>query len=624
MAATSSAKETRTSLALGALPICRARDTISSAVDVLTTLLGLVLVALVFTEVVLRFFRAQVPPAFEELSNMLFVYWVFLGAGMAVRREAHPKITAVVDRLPPRVQHHVRLGTETLSLAYFGLLTGYGFHLALTASQPSLAMGIPMTVSYLALSVGGALMFFFQLVQIAERFEADRWSLIIVPAFALAASAMYGLVTINIYLFMVVAASTLFLIGVPVAVTLGLVTLATLMVSNPITMMNYPIRLFDGLNNFVLLSIPFFMLTGTLMAHGGISQRLVAFASALVGWIRGGLGLADIVASVFFADISGSAVSDTAAIGSVMIPGMMQRGYDRPFATALQSAAGSLGMLFPPSITMILYAWVANVSVARLFLGSFLPGFLVAATFGVVTYVMASRRGYPREPYVGARVLLRRFGGAFFALLTPFIILGGILGGVFTTTEAGVIAAVYALLLGVIGYRDLQLRQIPGVVVQATVTMSRVIFIAGNAIAFSWVLIIHQGPQLVASGLLSISHASVVVLAIINVLLVALHIVLEGASTVVAVVPVLLPVLAQLHVDPVYFGIIVMLNSAAGLLMPPIGLCLYISTAISGERIEAVSKVVLPFVIAVLIDILILLLFPGIVTLLPNLVMGHP
>lgn len=592
-------------------------------VDISSTIVGGVLLALVFSEIVLRFLHAQVPPAFEELGNFLFVWWVFLGASAAVQRAAHPRITVVVNLLPAEVGKQVRLVAEALLLVYFALLAILGIRLAQAGSQPSLALNVPMTLPYLALGIGGVFMLFFQVMDALEHLEVDRWSLLVLPTLALGVLAGHALFAINVYLFIVVAALVLFLISVPVAAVLGLLTVATLASADPTTMVNYPIRLFDGLDNFVLLSIPFFMLTGALMTHSGISQRLVGFASALVGWISGGLGLADIVSSIFFADISGSAVSDTAAIGSVMIPGMVKRGYDRPFATALQSAAGSLGMLFPPSITMILYAWVANVSVARLFMSSFLPGFLVAGSFGVVTYVISRRRNFPRESRLGFRDLSQRFGAAFLALLTPVIILGGILGGIFTATEAGVVAVAYALVIGIAGYRDLSLRQIPTVMVEATVNMSRVTFIAGNAIAFSWVLIIHQGPQQIADGLLNVSRNPVVVLSLIMVMLLALHTVLEGASTVVAIVPVLLPLLAQMHVDLVYFGIIVMLNSAAGLLLPPIGLCLYISAAISGERVEVVSRAVVPFVIAIVADLVILLLVPGIVTLVPDLLMGH-
>jgi C4-dicarboxylate transporter DctM subunit len=588
----------------------------------LTTLIGIAVVVLVFAQVVLRFVGAQVPPAFEELGDFLFVWWVFLGAALTLRAVGHPRITAFLDLLPAQLRTEVELVADCVSLAFFFFLAKLGFQLALVATEPSLALDVPMTYPYLALGVGGTLMLLFHIDGVLQHAKLRASSVLALAIAAAAAYGAYWLAQLSIYAFVTVAAAAMFVIGVPVAVVLGSVTLAALASGALMTMINYPIRLFDGLNNFVLLSIPMFMLTGALMSLGGISQRLVDFANGLVGWMRGGLALADVVASVFFADVSGSAVSDTAAIGSIMIPGMVQRGYDRGFATALQSAAGSLGMLFPPSITMILYAWVANVSVARLFLASFVPGFMVATSFGIVAYVIARRRRFPREPAAGLRALACQAAAAFPALLAPLIILGGILSGIFTATEAGVVAAVYALAVGMLAYRELTFRAAGRAWREATISMSRVIFIAGNAIAFSWVLIINQGPQRISEILTNTSDSAPVILGLINLILVVLHVFLEGASTVVAIVPVFLPLLAKINVDPVFFGVIVMLNSATGLLMPPVGLCLYISTAISGERLEVVAREVLPFVAALFANIAVLIAFPGLVTFLPKL-MGY-
>lgn len=595
---------------------------VTVALHFLTAIIGIAVVILIFSQVVLRFSGAQVAPAFEELGDFLFIWWVFLGAAMTLRDVGHPRITAFVEMVPQAFRPEVELAADVICLGYFFFLTKLGFQIASVAIEPSLSLGVPMTYPYLALCVGGALMLLFHIDGMFARVRLRPASLLAVIILAVLAFGGYWLAQFNVYAFVTIAAVAMFFIGVPVAIVLGTITMAALASGSVVAMINYPIRLFDGLNNFVLLSIPLFMLTGTLMSHGGISQRLVDFANGLVGWMRGGLGLADIVASVFFADVSGSAVSDTAAIGSIMIPGMVQRGYDRGFATALQSAAGSLGMLFPPSITMILYAWVANVSVARLFLSSFIPGLLVASSFAVVAYTIARRRKFPREPAAGLRALACQGAGAFPALIAPVIILGGILSGTFTATEAGVVAAVYALLVGLLVYRELTIRTIAKAWREATISMSKVIFIAGNAIAFSWVLIINQGPQKITELLTGTTDNVVVILILLNVIMVVLHIFLEGASTVVAIVPVFLPLLAQLHIDPVFFGIIVMLNSATGLLMPPVGLCLYISASISGEKLEVVAREVLPFVAALFANIAILIAFPGLVSFLPDLLMG--
>ncbi|MGI8527743.1 MAG: TRAP transporter large permease subunit [Pseudolabrys sp.] len=596
-------------------------EQVTGALHVLTGVTGIAVVILIFSQVVLRFAGAQVPPAFEELGDFLFIWWVFLGAAMTIREVGHPRITVFMEMAPPPFRAQAEFGAELVSLAYFATLATLGFQIASVATEPSLSLNVPMTYPYLALGTGGSLMLLFHLGEMSTRIRISAASFLTIAVLVLVGCAGYWLAQLNIYAFVTVAALVMFVIGVPVAIVLGTITIAALASGALVATINYPIRLFDGLNNFVLLSIPLFMLTGALMAYGGISKRLVDFANGLVGWMRGGLGLADIVASVFFADVSGSAVSDTAAIGSIMIPGMVQRGYDRGFATALQSAAGSLGMLFPPSITMILYAWVANVSVARLFLSSFIPGLMVAGSFAIVAYTIARRREFPREPVAGFRLLLCQGAWAFPALVAPVIILGGILSGVFTATEAGVVAAVYALLVGLVGYRELTPRTIAKAWREATISMSRVIFIAGNAIAFSWVLIINQGPQKITDLLTGTTENVVVILILLNIIMVVLHIFLEGASTVVAIVPVFLPLLIQLHIDPVFFGIIVMLNSATGLLMPPVGLCLYISASISGEKLEVVAREVLPFVAALFVNIGILIAFPGLVSFLPNLLM---
>lgn len=293
---------------------------LTAGLHIASGLVGAAVVALIFAQVTLRFLGAQVPPAFEELGNFLFIWWVFLGAAMTLREVGHPRISAFLDFVPDTLRGPVEFAAEFVTLIYFFFLAKLGYQIAFFSSEPSLSLEVPMTYPLLALGIGGTLMFLFQLDTTARRFVLSWGTVVAVLAVLVLGSAGYLLAQWNIYALVIAAAILMFVIGVPVAVVLGAVTLAALGSTSVANLINYPIRLFDGLNNFVLLSIPLFMLTGALMTHGGISQRLVDFANGLVGWIRGGLGLADIVASVFFADVSGSAVSDTAAIGSIMIP----------------------------------------------------------------------------------------------------------------------------------------------------------------------------------------------------------------------------------------------------------------------------------------------------------------
>lgn len=585
--------------------------------------LGVVLVGLILFIVGGRFLGIAVPAGVPEAATFIFIWWVLAGATVGVAHNSHPRITFLVDRLPQSAQGAARLASDLATLAYFGLLSAFGIRLMVAAPQHDEALPIPMALPYAALGVGAAAMFLLHLTVVLRDRRPDLASLAAVPGLALLALVDIECWRLSPYAFIVLSAALLLLLSVPVASALGLTTLTTLLMTGPTGLaVNYPIRLFDGLDNYVLIAIPLFILMGSVMSNGGIARRMVGLVAPLVGRVRGGLGLGNLGASALMADMSGSAVSDTAVIGGVMLPELTRRGYDRRFATALQASAGTLGMLFPPSTTMILYAWVSGESVARLFMASFIPGILVTVSFAIVIYITARRRNYPREQRATLAKTVRAGGRALPALGAPVLILAGIFSGLFTATEASAIGVVYVLLVSFFAYRDLHVRDLPRVINEASTSMSRVVFVAGNAIAFSWVLIIHQGPQRLAVSLPGITSSAVLVVALIIVLLLVLHTVLEGASTVVAIVPVLLPVLAAFHVDLVVFGVLVMLSAAVGLITPPVGLCLFVSSAISGEKIESASRAALPFAFALVVDIVIVLLFPQLVLVLPDLVYG--
>lgn len=413
----------------------------------------------------------------------------------------------------------------------------------------------------------------------------------------------------------------LLLLGVPVAVCIGLAA-ALALAGTGTPLLVVPQQFFANLNNFGLLAIPFFMLTGAIMDTGGVSRRLIDFAQALVGFLRGGIGHVTVVASLFFADISGSATADTAAIGSVMIPGMVRKGYGRAFATALQSAAGSLGLLFPPSMSMIVYAYVANVSLGALFLASLLPGLMVAFSFMLVNHVHAVRAHHQPTQAFSLPMLWLCFRRAFWALLCPVIILGGILGGVFTPVEAGVVAALYVMLVSTLVYRELRLRDLGGVLARSAVNTSRVSLLLGLAFVLGRYLIEQRVPAQVAASFLQVSGDRLLLLVMINVFLILIHAVLETISSIIVVVPVFLPLLQQAHVDPVAFGIVVLVNSAIGINLPPIGFCLYTAASISGVSLEQATRAILPFILALTLDLAIVTLFPQVSLLLPRLAGG--
>lgn len=407
-------------------------------------------------------------------------------------------------------------------------------------------------------------------------------------------------------------------VGVPVAVCIGIAATLALY-ANGTPLLVIPQQLFSNLNNVGLLAIPFFMLTGAIMDAGGVSRRIIEFSQALVGFMRGGIGQVTIVASMFFADLSGSATADTAAIGSVMIPGMVKKGYARPFAVALQSAAGSLGLLSPVSMSMLVYAYTANVSVGTMFIAGVLPMFLVVASFMLVNYITAVRHNYTSVEPFSAPLLWSTFKEAFLALLTPIIILGGILGGIFTPVEAGVVAAVYVTLVSAFVFRTLKLSHFKEILTRTGVNTTRVTFLLGLAFVLGRYLIEAQIPLHVANSFMALTTSAIVLLILINLFLIAAHTVLETISSIAVIIPVFLPLITQLHIDPVVFGVIVLVNSAIGINLPPIGFCLFTAASIGGVSVEKATRAILPFIFALVVDLMLLIVFPHIPRFLPNL-----
>jgi tripartite ATP-independent transporter DctM subunit len=408
-------------------------------------------------------------------------------------------------------------------------------------------------------------------------------------------------------------------LGVPVAICIGIAgTLAIASTGTPLLVI--PQQLFANLDNVGLLAIPFFMLTGAIMDSGGVSRRLIDFSQALVGFMRGGIGQVTIIASMFFADLSGSATADTAAIGSVMIPGMVKKGYSAPFAVALQSAAGSLGLLSPVSMSMLVYAYTANVSVGTMFIAGILPMLLVVLSFMVVNYLTAVRQNYTAVEPFSLKTLLATFRQAFWALLTPVIILGGILGGVFTPVEAGVVAAIYVTLVSTFIFRTLSLSHFKEILTKTAINTTRVTFLLGLAFVLGRYLIEAQIPLHVANSFLLITSSAVVLLILVNLFLILTHTVLETISSIVVVIPVFMPLVLQMHIDPVVFGVIVLINSAIGINLPPIGFCLFTAASIGGVSVERATRAILPFIFALLLDLALIIAFPQIPRLIPNLI----
>ena len=412
-------------------------------------------------------------------------------------------------------------------------------------------------------------------------------------------------------------------VGVPIASSLGLASALSLLVQGTLPLTLVPQRIYVGLDSFPLLAAPLFILAGALMETGGISLRITQLAQAMVGHIRGGLGMVVVVGTMLFSGISGSSTADTAAIGSVMIPTMVRRGYSPEFATAVVAAAGGMGILIPPCIIMVIYGLLTNTSVAALFLGGVIPGLVMGGTVMGATYWVARRQGFPVEAAFSPRELWRSTRRAGWALLMPAIIMGGILLGFVTVTEAAVIAVVYGCLVAVFIYRELTWRQLPRIFAESGIITGLVMLVVGMASVFAWILTSQQVPLAVANSFAAISSNPWFFLLLVNIAYLLIGSVFEVTAALIMTVPILLPVARAYGIDPVHLGVVVTANMGIGLVTPPVGVCLYVACGISGTSIERVARPLVPF-LAVMIGTLFLITYvPGITLLLPQVLLGY-
>jgi C4-dicarboxylate transporter, DctM subunit len=417
-----------------------------------------------------------------------------------------------------------------------------------------------------------------------------------------------------------ISLAILFAIGVPIAIALGLSSALVAVFGGLAPLQLVPQQMFNAINSFPLMAIPFFILAGYLMQTGGISHRLVNFASSLVGHITGGLAMVVIITSMFFAAISGSGAATTAAIGSILIPAMIAKGYHVNFASANQAVSGALGVVIPPSIPLILYGISAKQSVGDMFMAGVIPGVIITASLLISAYFVSKRKGYIGVEKSSVKDTAKAFYQAILSLLMPIIVLGGIYGGVFTPTEAAVIAVAYSFIIGVFVYREIKLKDLPKIFKESSVTTAIVMIIISSAGLFSFVLNGLKIPDLVSETFLGMTTNIYVFIILVNVFLLIVGMFMEAAAAILIFVPILLPIATALGMDPIHFGIIVVVNLAIGLITPPVGINLFVATQISKIRIEQISKAIIPFVIILFVDVLIISLIPFFSTWLPSIV----
>ena len=418
--------------------------------------------------------------------------------------------------------------------------------------------------------------------------------------------------------------AALMIIGMPVAYALGLASLiGALWIGLPMDAVM--IQLASGVNKFSLLAIPFFVLAGALMAEGGMSRRLVAFASVLVGFVRGGLSLVNILASTFFGGISGSAVADTASIGSVLIPEMERKGYPRDFSAAVTVSGSVQAILIPPSHNMVIYSMAAGgtVSVAALFLAGLLPGLLLGAMLAVYCLYVARQRNFPKGAVIPLRQALKICGEAMWGLMTMVIILGGIMSGVFTANESASIAVIWAFFVTMFIYRDYKWRDLPKLVHRTVKTVTVVMILIGFAASFGYVMTLMQLPLKITTMFTTLTANTYLILLYINIMLLILGTLMDMAPLILILTPILLPVVKVLGVDPVHFGIIIMVNLGIGLLTPPVGSVLFVGSAVGNLTIEALVKAMYPFFGVLLVLLAVVTYWPALTMWLPDLMLAR-
>lgn len=420
-------------------------------------------------------------------------------------------------------------------------------------------------------------------------------------------------------LFLFAALFTLLVMGVPIAISLAGSCLLYVLLTGRVPDVVVMHRMINGVDSFPLLAIPFFILAGNLMNNGGITVRIFDFAKALMGWMRGGLGHVNVGASIVFSGMSGAAVADAGGLGTIEIKAMKDAGYDEEFSVGITAASSTIGPIIPPSLPMVIYGVMASVSVGQLFVAGLVPGLLMGLVLMAMITIISRRRGYTRDAVFSLPVLGHTFKRAFLSLLTPVIIVGGIMSGAFTPTEAAIAAVVYALVLGGVIYRSLTWRRLLKVSMETIETTAVILLIVAGASIFAWILTSNQVTQHVVTLLGPFADNPIATLIIINLVLIVVGCFMETIAAITILVPVLLPVAVTAGVDPVHFGVIMVLNLMIGLLTPPVGMVLYVLSRVSGISFEKCMRGTLPFLVPLVIALLLVTFIPAISLWLPTL-----
>ena len=414
----------------------------------------------------------------------------------------------------------------------------------------------------------------------------------------------------------------LMLTGMPISIALGLTVLTFLFTMTDVPVQAVALKLFTGIEKFEIMAIPFFILAGNFLTHGGVARRMILFATSMVGHWHGGLALAGVLACALFAAVSGSSPATVVAIGSILLPAMVKQGYPKSFGAGVVTTSGALGILIPPSIVMLMYSVSTNTSVGKLFMAGVIPGLMLAVLLGLTTWVLARKKNYPRMDKASWTERLVAFRRSAWGLLLIVMVMGGIYSGVFTPTEAAAMAAVYAFVIAVFVYKDMGLRQVPKVLRDSAAMSAMLLYIITNAVLFSFMMISEGIPQAMAGWIMDKGFGVISFLLVVNLLLLLAGNVMEPSSIVLIMAPILFPVAVALGIDPVHFGIIMVVNMEVGMCHPPVGLNLYVASSITKMGISELTVAVLPWLLTMLGFLLIVTYVPQISLWLPRLIYG--
>ncbi|MGH6665305.1 MAG: TRAP transporter large permease subunit [Pseudolabrys sp.] len=600
----------------------------------------------------------------QELCIYMFIWMAKFGAAYGVRTGIHVGVDVMVNMLPPGSRKRVIVFSLLCGALFTGIVAVFGGRFVgemFSTGQQSNDLEAPMWIVYLTLPIGSGLMC-FRFLQVAWWFywtgqlphhdashvdgvddvpalhPADATpeskparessplgiAIILVPFLLLAICLAHAshLITLDqgprafIMFAMLIA---LMATGMPVSIALGLTVLTFMFTLTDVRTESVALKLFTGLESFEIMAIPFFILAGNFLTHGGVARRMIAFATAMVGHWYGGLALAGVLACALFAAVSGSSPATVVAIGSVILPAMVAQGFPKRFGAGVITTSGSLGILIPPSIPMVLYAVATNSSVGKLFIAGIVPGMILATMLGATTFYRAWRNDYPRMPKASLAERVRTFRDSIWGLALIIIVIGGIYTGLFTPTEAAAMSAVYAFIIAVFVYKDLKLSDVPRVLLSSANLSAMLLYIITNAVLFSFLLTYENIPQHLAQWMIDQGLGWVAFLLVVNVLLLVAGNVMEPSSIILIMAPILFPVAIKLGIDPIHFGILITVNMEVGLCHPPVGLNLYVASGIAKMGITELTVAVWPWLLTMLCFLVVITYWPGLTLWLPRL-----